>query len=165
MSIAYIGFGANLGARERAFSDALAELNRTTGVDVVKKSHLYETKPVGLSDDGPPFLNAVIEVETALEPFALFRELKRIERELGKSRDHRSDLSRKIDLDLLMYDNKIIDHAELKIPHPRMHARAFVLAPFSEIAPEVVHPILKCTVESLANRLPEADLVGVKIRA
>lgn len=141
--IAYIGFGANLGDPVRKFGEVIHELGRIDGIRLIGKSSLYETQPVGLVDGGPDFVNAVIALETNVTAEVLITEMRRIERKLGKSVSHRSDLSRLIDLDLLFYGSEIINSDDLIVPHPRLVDRFFVLAPMAEIAPDFVHPVEK----------------------
>lgn len=154
---AYIGFGANLGDRESAFVAACDALNELAGTVVARCSSLYETAPVGLSDDGPRFLNAVIAVETDLEPDQLMRELRGIERLLGKDPTHRSDRSRIVDLDLLLYGELLVKGTDWEVPHPRMHRRAFVLVPLAEVAPLAYVPDVCCTVSELLEEIPHIE--------
>jgi 2-amino-4-hydroxy-6-hydroxymethyldihydropteridine diphosphokinase len=158
----YIGFGSNLGIRELKFKEALHELDRATEIAVKTCSRLYETDPVDLSDDGPKFLNAVIEIETTLKPRELMQALKAAEMKLGKSPRHRSDQSRHIDLDLLLYGDLVIRESDLSIPHPRMHKRGFVLVPLAEIAPETMHPVSKLTIRELAALIAPEELETVR---
>lgn len=160
-STAYVGFGSNLGNRELAFVNALEALGGLDSTLVKAHSGLYQTKPVGLSDAGPDFLNAVVELETELPPRRLMKKLRKIERMLGKSKQHESHLSRIIDLDLLLYDNIILGGKDLQIPHPRMHARAFVLVPLASLDPKILHPALKCSIGRLLEELPENEKEGV----
>jgi 2-amino-4-hydroxy-6-hydroxymethyldihydropteridine diphosphokinase len=159
---AYIGFGSNLGDRKAKFHEALRALEDLPGTDVKARSRLYETDPVGLSDHGPKFLNAVILVETDLSPWELIGSMRSIELALGKSVCHRSDKSRVIDLDLLLYGDAHFQEDGLEIPHPRMNDRAFVLAPLAELAPNIFIPALGRTVEDLFRLLPERELAGVR---
>lgn len=159
---AYIGFGSNLGDRKAKFSESLAALGELPHTRVKSHSRLYETEPVGLSDGGETFLNAAVALETDLSPNDLIEFLRGIERKLGKSPLHQSDRSRVIDLDLLLFDERIIQEEGLQVPHARMHLRGFVLAPLVEIAPLAVHPDKNCTVERLLSILPVEELKGVR---
>lgn len=160
--VAYIGFGSNLGNREATFHQALDALKILPGTTALSWSRLYETDPVGLSDEGSTFMNAAIRLETDLSPRDLIEDLRRTELRLGKSPRHTSDRSRVIDLDLLLYDGEHISEDDLEVPHPRMHERAFVLAPLAEIAPTAVHPVLARSVSELLRVLPASDLAGVR---
>jgi 2-amino-4-hydroxy-6-hydroxymethyldihydropteridine diphosphokinase len=159
---AYVGFGSNLGDRELRFKLVLREFGREVGISVIRSSRLYETDPVGLSDEGSKFVNAVLAVQTDLSPRELMARLREIELKLGKSPTHRSDLSRSIDLDLLLFGNLSLKETDLEIPHPRMHTRGFVLVPIAEIAPDMVHPTLGCTVGQLLGRISPKELQGVR---
>jgi len=163
-AIAHIGFGSNMGDREAAYQAALESLTRLPGTEVKAHSSLYETEPVGLVDGGPRFLNAAIALETNLRPAELLVFLRSVELKLGKSPLHRSDLSRPIDLDLLLYGDEIIQEDGLEVPHPRMHERGFVLVPLAEIASESVQPVLRCTVGVLLSRLTDEELKCVHKR-
>jgi 2-amino-4-hydroxy-6-hydroxymethyldihydropteridine diphosphokinase len=160
---AFIAFGSNLGDRKARFDLALKALGELPETTITRLSHLYETEPKGLSDSGGRFLNAVVEIETELGPEELMRMLRNIEARLGKSHVHRSDQSRPIDLDLLLYGSLCVKNADLEIPHPRMNDRAFVLVPLAEIASHVVHPDLRCTISDLSRRMPQTDLAEVRV--
>ncbi len=159
---AYIGFGSNLGNRTATFHEAVRSLAQLPKTCIRAKSRLYETEPVDITDDGPKFLNAAIAIETELLPLELMEAMRVIELALGKSSFHRSDKSRVIDLDLLLYGNKHIQEEGFEIPHPRMHQRAFVLLPLAELDPTIVMPTLGCTVLDLIRTLTEKELAGVK---
>jgi 2-amino-4-hydroxy-6-hydroxymethyldihydropteridine diphosphokinase len=144
----YIGIGSNLGDREKNCLHAI-ELLQQKGITVTKRSSLYETEPWGFKDQ-PYFINMVIEIETELEPKELLRRLKDIEREVGREESLKWG-PRLIDLDILIFENIILNEDTLKIPHPLMHERDFVLRPLCEIAPDIKHPVLSKTIKELLS--------------
>ncbi len=149
MPTTYLALGTNLGdrlANLRTAIDSLAPKLRVT-----RTSTIYETPPWGYADQ-PSFLNMVIEAETSLKPRALLRYLKEKEDELGRVKNFRNG-PRKIDLDILFYDDLILEEENLVIPHPRLHERAFVLVPLADIAPDFIHPLLADDVKSMLNKL------------
>jgi 3-oxoacyl-[acyl-carrier protein] reductase len=155
-STCFIGLGSNLGDRQAALDQALAALQEHERISVVQVSTYYETDPVGGPPDAPLFLNAVVEIETDLEPRQLLAVLMDIERRLGRVRGKKNE-PRTIDLDLLLYDDLIADEPDLTIPHPRMHERGFVLEPIAEIAPDLVHPVLGDTMQDLWDQWEPED--------
>ncbi|MBQ8417751.1 MAG: 2-amino-4-hydroxy-6-hydroxymethyldihydropteridine diphosphokinase [Phascolarctobacterium sp.] len=150
MSTVYIALGSNLGDREENLRTALKHLE-AKGVRVVKVSTFIETEPYGVTDQ-PGFVNAVCQVATELPPLELLRLLLSIEQEMGRVRLRRWG-ERNIDLDLLLYEDTVLESEELTLPHPDMHNRDFVLLPLAELAPEVVHPLLGKNIFSLKNEL------------
>ena len=143
---AYVALGSNLGDKEANLRKAL-ELLKERGVEVVKTSSFICTEPYGVTDQ-PQFLNGVCEVRTSLVPLALLHTLLEIEQEMGRVR-LRHWGERNIDLDLLLYEDVVMDTPQLKLPHPDMQNRDFVLLPLAEIAPELVHPTLQKTISEL----------------
>jgi 2-amino-4-hydroxy-6-hydroxymethyldihydropteridine diphosphokinase len=153
MPTAYIALGSNLGNRAEALSSAVGHL-RSLG-RVVALSSLYETEPVGYHDQ-PAFVNAVVALETQLEPLPLLRGLLAIERELGRDRSQGPLKGpRTLDLDLLLMGDWIVASEELSLPHPALAQRRFVLAPLAEIAPELRHPESNQTMAHLLALLPD----------
>ena len=149
---AYIALGSNLGDKEENLRRAL-ELLEEHGVEVVKVSTFICTEPYGVTDQ-PQFLNAVCQVRTSLEPLALLHTLLGIEQEMGRVR-LRHWGERNIDLDLLLYEDVVMDTPELKLPHPDMQNRDFVLLPLFEIAPELIHPVLRKNIRELKEKFIE----------
>jgi 2-amino-4-hydroxy-6-hydroxymethyldihydropteridine diphosphokinase len=146
---AYLGLGSNLGDRRKQLLAAIEHLTEMAG-NIPVSSGFYETAPWG-SQSPYPFLNAAVQLETSLSPHELLAVTQQIECELGrtgKSIDrHYAD--RTIDIDILMYDELILQTPELMLPHPLMHQRPFVLQPLAEIAPNLLHPVLNKTIEEL----------------
>lgn len=143
--VVYLALGSNLGHRLAHLKDALSNLSPQ--MDVKKKSAVYETPPWGYTDQ-PAFLNQVVMVKTYMEPENLLRHLKRLETALGREPSFENG-PRLIDIDILFYDDLIINSPPLVIPHPRLHQRGFVLVPLNEIAPNLVHPVLGKTISEL----------------
>jgi 2-amino-4-hydroxy-6-hydroxymethyldihydropteridine diphosphokinase len=150
MAVVYLGIGSNLGDKQGNCLDALERLS-TKGVSISKRSALYNTQPWGVKDQ-PDFVNMAVEAETLMSPEELLGALKEIEREMGRKTGIRWG-PRVIDLDVLLYDDKIVQSKDLVIPHPLLHKRDFVLLPLAEISPECVHPVLNKTIRELAKEL------------
>jgi 2-amino-4-hydroxy-6-hydroxymethyldihydropteridine diphosphokinase len=159
--LAYVALGSNLGERADYLRSALNAMGGRVG-PVRAVSSAYETEPVGITDQ-PLFLNAVCSVETGLEPERLLETLLEIESEQGRVRTVK-DGPRTLDLDLLLYEDLVIDEPGLQVPHPRMGERAFVLVPLAEIAPELIHPVSRLMVREMLARLPTPVGIGAKIR-
>lgn len=159
---AYVALGANLGDRAANIQTAIGQLDATPGVRVTKRSSLLENPAVGGPDDAPPFLNAVVEVETTLAPHDLLARLLEIEKGLGRDRREKWE-PRVIDLDLILYGDRFINMLSLQVPHPLMHKRRFVLEPLAEIAPRAAHPISELTAAEMLADLdtPSAIIDGV----
>ncbi|ANZ34179.1 2-amino-4-hydroxy-6-hydroxymethyldihydropteridine pyrophosphokinase [Staphylococcus carnosus] len=138
MTKVYLGLGSNVGDREHQLKEALRLLDAQQGIKVTRVSSLYETAPVGYVDQ-PDFLNLCAEIETDLTPQAVLKNGLDIEQQLHRVRKERWG-PRTLDIDILLYGNKIIEDQDLSIPHPRMAERAFVLIPLQEIAPEAINP-------------------------
>ena len=139
MNGVFLGIGTNLNNRESNIIEAVARIEEHIG-KIVSKSSVYETEPWGFQSSDH-FLNMVIGVETNLNPSGLLGRLLMIESLLGRLRDGKQYSSRIIDIDILLYGSQKVDIISLKIPHPRMHERKFVLVPLCEIAPDFVHPV------------------------
>lgn len=145
MSKAYLGLGSNIGFRENYITQAIEAIGKHPNIDVLRQASLYESEPVGLECE-TWFINTVISVETTLSSQDLLDYVNSIEKQLGRirptSRQPGQYESRTIDIDILFYDDAIINTPSLKIPHPRAHQRAYVLVPMLELAPEFIHPLL-----------------------
>ena len=152
--IVYIALGTNLGERLVNLHAAIRFL--PPDVTVLAESHVYETLPWGYENQ-PAFLNMVVKAETGLEPVALLAYLKQLEVQLGREQNFRWG-PRLIDLDILFYDNLIVNTPPLVIPHPRLHERGFVLVPLADVAPDLVHPVFQKSVSAL---LSEVDIGGI----
>jgi len=150
MSIVHIGIGSNLGDRQENCLEAVRRLEQHD-VPVLKRSSMIETEPWGVTDQ-PHFINLTIEVETDLSPEELLLLLKNMEKAMGREKTAHWG-PRVIDLDILFYDDRIIDSADLQIPHPHLHERDFVLLPLMEIAPEKIHPVLKKKISELKTQI------------
>jgi 2-amino-4-hydroxy-6-hydroxymethyldihydropteridine diphosphokinase len=149
-TLAFIGLGSNLGDRKAMLDGAVAALKETPGVIVRAVSSYHETEPVGGPSGQGPFLNAAAALETALDPFELLELLLRIEGQFGRTREVQWG-PRTLDLDLLLFGDRIIETPTLQVPHPRMAGRRFVLAPLVEIAPEAVEPVSGRTIRELLS--------------
>jgi len=151
MTRAYIGVGSNLGRRRQYIASAIERLGAVDGIRVVRCSTVYETRPVSVFPQGD-YLNAVLEIETALAPDGLLEAIGAIEKALGRVRLIQ-DGPRTIDLDILFFGEKVIEQEDLIVPHPRLHERVFVLKGMDELAPDLVHPGLHTTVHALYERI------------
>lgn len=135
MSVAFLSLGSNLGDRMEYLRKAIEDLHALDGLHVTRLSSVYETEPVGVEGQ-PPYLNLVAVVSTRLDPHALLAACQAVENAHGRVRTVRWG-ERTLDIDLLLYDDIELETAELTIPHPRMHERAFVLVPLLEVAPGI----------------------------
>ncbi len=143
MSKVFIGVGSNLGDRKALIDEAADRLARVPDVVFRNKSKVYETEPV--EAEGGKFMNAVWEIETRMSPRELLGSLLTIEEAMGRVRMHKNE-ARPIDLDILLYDEQVIEEPGLSIPHPRLHERWFVLKPLSDLGSDIRHPKKKKTV-------------------
>jgi len=150
----FITIGSNLGDRMKNIEVALKKME-DYGLRIIKKSSIIETEPYGFKEQGK-FLNGVILIETDLDPFDLLNLLLNIEKEMGRERKIRWG-PRNIDLDIIFYDDLVINTDNLKIPHPDAHNRTFVMGPLSEIDPDFVHPVLNKKVKDIYLKLIEGN--------
>ncbi|MFC1855873.1 2-amino-4-hydroxy-6-hydroxymethyldihydropteridine diphosphokinase [Thermodesulfobacteriota bacterium] len=146
-----MALGSNLGDKEENINKAIEHIRDLSSTTLIKTSPLYKTSPVG-NVDQDWFINAVIKVRTQLSPISLLETLLTIENKLGRKREEKWG-PRSIDLDILFYDDLIINEKDLLIPHEYLHERRFVLAPLSDIEPELLHPVLKMRISKLLDKL------------
>jgi 2-amino-4-hydroxy-6-hydroxymethyldihydropteridine diphosphokinase len=149
----FLGLGSNIGDRAANLKDAIKLL----GLSIVSKSSIYETEPVDYLDQ-PWFLNQVLQCETSFHPLKLVVECQKVESELGRMREI-SKGPRTIDIDLLFYNDEILNTPQLIIPHPAIAQRRFVLVPMNEIARDFIHPKLNLTIHELLERCPDHSQV------
>src|SRR4030043_595504 len=154
---AFLGLGTNLGDREENLRKAIAMIGESIGT-VVLCSSVYETEPWGFQSENE-FLNAVIKVKTSLKPSGLLGRILMIEAQLGRLREGKGYSSRIIDIDILLYGNEIIKKKGLQIPHPLIQDRRFTLVPLCDIAPEMVHPVLRKTFKELLEECKDESSV------
>jgi 2-amino-4-hydroxy-6-hydroxymethyldihydropteridine diphosphokinase len=155
--IAYLGIGSNLGDPVKNCRDAVQELSSLNNIQVLRRSSLYRTEPVG---DTPQdwFVNGVLEVRTTFTAQQLLKALQWIEQALGRQRAGKWG-PRVIDLDILLFGQEIIGTEALAVPHPELHKRRFVLVPMNEIAPYVIHPLFGVSMKGLLDRLEDKHAV------
>jgi len=151
----YLSLGSNLGDRSANLRAAIERLGEAGAIRAV--SGFYETEPVELRDQ-PWFLNCVVALETSDSPEALLQRALAIEQEMGRLR-MKDKGPRSIDIDILLSGDRVVEERGLKIPHPAMHQRRFVLEPLAEIAPEALHPRLRKTARELLAALPAGQVV------
>jgi len=153
--VAYLGLGGNLGERRNLVTSAIAMLRQISELKVNRTSELVETSPLANMAQ-PNYINAVAEITTSLSPQELLAKTAEVEKLLGRA-EHDRWASRRIDIDLLLFDERIIQTDRLIVPHPQMHLRSFVLKSLSELKPDLVHPALNEPVSALADRLNGCD--------
>lgn len=157
---AYISIGSNVGDCAKNCNNGMAAIAATDGIELIARSKLFLTEPVDYLDQ-PWFINAMVKISTSLEPLDLLAALKGIEREAGRKEQQVRFGPRVLDLDILFYEDRVINSAALVLPHPRMHKRHFVLRPFCDIDPTVEHPVYKKNIQQLFDMLDER---GQKVR-
>jgi len=152
----FLSLGSNLGDREKNLTLALFSLEKE-GAEILKMSSLYETQPVDFPSQ-PWFYNQIVEVRTKANPETLLDLIKKIEQKMGKKRQQKKG-PRIIDIDIILAEDSVIRKKELKIPHPRMEKRNFVLLPFVEISPDTVHPVLNENMKTLWKKSDDRSIV------
>ncbi|EKU46172.1 2-amino-4-hydroxy-6-hydroxymethyldihydropteridine diphosphokinase [Staphylococcus massiliensis] len=149
MKEAYLGLGSNIGDRTVELKEAIRLLNLNDNIKVVASSPIYETKPVGYTEQ-PDFLNQCVKIETDLSPHALLEVALDIEQQRHRVRKFQNG-PRTLDVDILLYSDEIIETEDLSVPHKRMTERAFVMIPLNDIAPHLVEPRSQQTIETLVE--------------
>jgi 2-amino-4-hydroxy-6-hydroxymethyldihydropteridine diphosphokinase len=162
MKTGYVGIGSNLGDRHRNCLRAVGMMGEIPGCEVSETSGWYLTRPVGVEGQ-EWYENGVASLQTRVSARELLNSLLSIEQRMGRVRTARW-APRVIDLDILLFGGDVIESEDLKVPHPRMHLRRFVLVPLAQIAPNMVHPSLGLTISELLMRLPEdgQEVVAIK---
>lgn len=157
MNRTYLLIGGNVGNRLENMEKAAGLLGEKVG-QIAARSALYETEAWG-KEDQAAFLNQVLEINTTLDPRALLQTILSIEKEMGRVRQEKYG-PRAIDIDILLFDDQVLKEKELTIPHPQLHQRRFALAPLAEIAPSMIHPVFKKSIDELLLECP--DKLAVK---
>lgn len=157
MARVFLSLGSNIEDRLSNIQQAVSYLSLEHEIKIIKTSAFYETEPWG-NKDQPWFLNACVALDTSLLPSDLLKLCQKIENKLGRTRQNNEKwLPRTIDIDILMYDDKIISEPDLIIPHPYMHQRAFVLVPMLEVKADLIHPVFNKTISELYDDLDELE--------
>ncbi|MCF6365439.1 MAG: 2-amino-4-hydroxy-6-hydroxymethyldihydropteridine diphosphokinase [Bacteroidales bacterium] len=162
MSKVFLSLGSNKNDRHKSIKAAIKKINKKLG-DIIQTSDVFETESWSYHDNN--YLNAVIEIETEFIPKDLLKELKRIEKELGRKnktvtfKGKPKYLSRTIDIDILFYDDKVISTKELTIPHTKLHLRNFVLKPMMQIAPDFIHPVFQKNINCIYTMCEDKSMV------
>lgn len=162
MAIVYLSLGSNIGDRVGFLQQATSSLSAVNEIKIVATSSFYESEPWQMDSENW-FVNAIVQISTTLEPEKLLKECQRIESQLGRNSIHRTSngnyTDRTIDIDILFYDNKVINTPDLTIPHKFFHKRAFLMVPMLEIAQDFVHPLFGKTVTDLYDELENPEMV------
>jgi 2-amino-4-hydroxy-6-hydroxymethyldihydropteridine diphosphokinase len=154
MTLAVVALGSNLAPRREHLRSALTDLGRIPGARLVRASRWRETEPVDAPEQSPAFINGACLLKTSLNPRELLDELLAIETRHGRVRGGRN-VPRSLDLDLVLFGDRIIDEPGLAVPHPRAHERLFVLEPAAEVGPDLRHPVIGATLAELCDRLTQ----------
>ncbi len=155
MHRAYIGIGSNMGDKQANCENGIAVLADGTNTTVKARSLFYRTEPMYVADQDW-FVNAVVQIETVLDPDELLDVLQSVQRLAGRNHDAVRFGPRLLDMDILFYDDRVIQTQRMVVPHPRLHERRFVLQPLCDISPDMVHPVLKKDMKTLLDSLADS---------
>lgn len=161
MTIAVLSLGSNLGDSQKILKDAISDIKAIDEISNFKLSPFYKTKPVGYADQND-FVNTACSFETTLEPLDLLHKMQSLEQKYKRVRLFKNG-PRTLDIDLIIYGDQVINTPELTVPHPRMHERAFVLAPLMDIEPELIVKTYDTSVHSLYEQLDDKEKHDVEI--
>ncbi len=156
---AYIGIGSNLGDKVNNCLQSIKSIERLPGCHVISRSSTFKTEPDGVTGQDW-YANCVIQIKTTQRPSELLRSLMDIESGMGRIRKKKWE-ARIIDLDILLFNQEIVNTDSLSIPHPLLHKRRFVLEPLAQLAPDLIHPVLKVTIRQLKEELPKGPFVEI----
>ena len=167
MTLVYLSIGSNKGDKVNNIHQATSLIANCDGVKLVRASTLYESEPWGEKNQ-PWFVNAALEVKTTLQPEEFLKKMQEIEIRLGRKKDENTKKwgEREIDIDIIFWNNEIINEDNLKVPHPYAHKRAFVLVPLLELIPDFVHPVIKKSLLDIHSELDDPEdvyLYGTRI--
>lgn len=153
----YLGLGSNIEDKLNYIISAVKKISKLKGTNILRSSSFYRTEPWGIISQ-EEFINSIVEIESTLTPGKLFKEIKKIETDLGRKKRKKWH-EREIDIDILFYNDEIINTRELTIPHPEIQNRKFVLIPMCELNPALVHPVLNSSLEDLLNNTKDNSKV------
>ncbi|MBQ7450096.1 2-amino-4-hydroxy-6-hydroxymethyldihydropteridine diphosphokinase [bacterium] len=168
MTLVYLSIGSNKGDKVNFIHLATSLIANSDDIKLVRASTLYESEPWGEKNQ-PWFVNAALEVKTTLSPQEFLSKMQNIETKLGRVKDENTPKwsEREIDIDIIFWGNEIINHPDLKVPHPYAHKRAFVLVPLLELIPDFIHPVIKKSLLDIHSDLEEPEdvyLYGTRIK-
>jgi len=160
---AYISAGSNIGDKLLNCINGITDLTESGASAIKAWSRFYKTSPVDFSEQDW-FVNAVVKIETSLDPFELLKDMNSIQIRAGRNRDAVRFGPRILDLDIILYDDVVMDSPGLTIPHPRMHNRRFVLKPLCDIDPDVIHPVFKKAIKNLLDSLNDDEQIIIEYK-
>ncbi len=159
MSVVFLSLGSNIGDKKNNLKKTIETISTYSDITLIASSSFYETPPVGYEKQDK-FLNCVVKIKTSLDVFLLLDILQKTEKKIGRKETFKWG-PRVIDIDILFYDNVIINKDNLVVPHPHLHNRGFVLLPFAEIDKDFIHPVLNCSIGEILLNLPENEVKSI----